>query len=67
VPEEYRAGKRQINEYPLRKEELEFINAINAYKTRYNKPFPTWSEVLHIVKALGYRKQVRPPTRNAGD
>ncbi len=56
VPEEYRAPKRQINEYPLASDELQFINAINAYKQKYNKPFPTWSEVLHVVKALGYRK-----------
>jgi len=56
VPDEYRAGTRNINEYPLEAEELEFINAINAYKQRYGKPFPTWSEVLHVVRHLGYRK-----------
>lgn len=56
VPDEYRARQRSINEYPLKPDELEFINAINAYKQAYNKPFPTWSEVLHILRALGYRK-----------
>lgn len=61
VPEQYRAGKRSINEYPLESDELEFINAINAYKARYGKPFPTWSEVLHVVKALGYRKATDGP------
>lgn len=60
VPEEYRGSKRQINEYPLKQEELDFINAINAYKTRYNKPFPTWSEVLHVLKSLGYRRHALP-------
>ena len=57
VPDPYRAGKRSINEYPLEKDELEFINAINAYKTKHSRPFPTWSEVLHVLRALGYRKR----------
>ena len=55
-PGEYRARQRSINEYPLSGAELEFINAINAYKQAYGKPFPTWSEVLHVLKSLGYRK-----------
>jgi len=45
-----------MNEYPLLPDEMEFINAINAYKQRYARPFPTWSEVLHVLRALGYRK-----------
>lgn len=45
-----------MNEYPLLPDEMEFINAVNAYKQRYAKPFPTWSEVLHILRSLGYEK-----------
>jgi len=56
APGAYRAGARHMNEYPLLPEEMEFINAINAYKQKHSRPFPTWSEVLHVVKALGYRK-----------
>jgi len=56
VPDLYRGSKRSVNEYPLSEAELEFINAINAYKSRHNRPFPTWSEVLHVLAALGYRK-----------
>ena len=56
VPPQYRAGARHMNEYPLLPDEMEFINAINAYKQRYARPFPTWSEVLHVLKALGYEK-----------
>lgn len=56
VPDRYRAGARHINEYPLTPEELEFINAMNAYKQRHDRPFPTWSEVLHVVRSLGYDK-----------
>jgi hypothetical protein len=57
VPDQYRAGARHMNEYPLLPEEMEFINAVNAYKQRHQRPFPTWSEVLHVLKALGYTKQ----------
>ena len=62
VPEQYRGNVRAINEYPLEPDELEFINAINAYRQRYGRPFPTWSEVLHVLKFLGYRK---PEPRDA--
>src|SRR5688500_18851339 len=53
VPDLYRGNVRSINEYPLEADELEFINAINGYKTRHNRPFPTWSEVLHVLRFLG--------------
>ena len=56
VPDQYRGNVRAINEYPLEPDELEFINAINAYRQRYGRPFPTWSEVLHVLKFLGYRR-----------
>jgi hypothetical protein len=46
--------ERNINDYPLSTDEVEFINAINDYKTKFNRPFPTWSEVLHIMRTLGY-------------
>jgi len=52
-----RPPERRINEYPLEAEELEFINAVNDYKKKYNKPFPTWSEILHILKSMGYEKR----------
>lgn len=35
---------------------LEFITAIDDYKRINQRPFPTWSEVLDIVKTLGYGK-----------
>lgn len=37
-------------------ESLEMLKAIDAYKRRTGKHFPTWTEVLQIMKALGYRK-----------
>lgn len=37
-------------------EELEFIKAIDNYKRKFSKPFPTWREILGILKQLGYQK-----------
>ena len=35
---------------------LEFITAIDDYKRLNRRPFPTWSEVLEVVKSLGYKR-----------
>ncbi len=35
---------------------LEFIEAIDRFKREHGRPFPTWSEVLWIVRSLGYEK-----------
>lgn len=36
--------------------ELEFMKAMNEYKQRSGRMFPTWSEVLEVLRALGYEK-----------
>ncbi|MDR3637813.1 MAG: hypothetical protein P4L84_28665 [Isosphaeraceae bacterium] len=36
--------------------ELEFMRAIQEYKQRSGRAFPTWSEVLEVLRALGYEK-----------
>ncbi len=41
-------------------EQFAFIQAIDEYKKVNNKPFPTWTEVLDILVALGYRKVAKP-------
>ena len=38
------------------RETLEFIQAIDRYKRRTQKAFPTWTEVLEILRSLGYQK-----------
>lgn len=35
-------------------EELEFMQAVEQYKRRNGRPFPTCSELLEVVRALGY-------------
>jgi len=36
--------------------ELEFLGAIQEYKRTSGRMFPTWSEVLEVVRDLGYAK-----------
>jgi hypothetical protein len=36
--------------------EMEFMMAMNEYKRRSGRMFPTWSEVLEVLRALGYEK-----------
>ena len=35
-------------------DEVEFLKAMELFKR--SRPFPTWSEVLRVLKGLGYRK-----------
>jgi len=37
-------------------EELEFLKAIDEYKRLHRRPFPTWREVLHVLRSLGWKK-----------
>jgi len=37
-------------------EQFAFVKAIDEYKRVNNRPFPTWTEVLEVIKYLGYRK-----------
>ena len=36
--------------------ETEFMMAMNEYKRRSGRMFPTWSEVLEVLHGLGYEK-----------
>lgn len=38
------------------RETLEFIQAVDRYKRRTQKAFPSWTEILEILKSLGYEK-----------
>ena len=37
-------------------EQFLFIQAVDAFKRANDKPFPTWTEVLEVIRKLGYRK-----------
>jgi len=48
--------RRSAEEGEMTDEQFEFIMAVNEYKKVNKRPFPTWTEVLDIIRALGYRK-----------
>lgn len=37
-------------------EQFLFLKAIDAFKSGNSKAFPTWTDVLEVVRLLGYRK-----------
>ena len=41
-------------------EEIEFMTAMDDYKRRSGRQFTTWSEVLEVMRSLGYRKVAAP-------
>lgn len=45
----------------MSEEQIEFLMAIEEYKRLNARPFPTWTEVLDVIKALGYRKVAESP------
>jgi hypothetical protein len=69
VAKERRSGKdrrqqgerrRQIDpttcERDYSEEEIDFMKSMDQYKRDNRRPFPTWSEVLEVLRSLGYRK-----------
>lgn len=52
--------RRSAEEGEMTQEQLEFIQAVNEYKQVNSRPFPTWTEVLDIIRAMGYRKVAEP-------
>ena len=44
----------------MSEEQFDFLMAIDEYKKQNQRPFPTWTEVLEVIKALGYRKVAEP-------
>ncbi|MCA9076825.1 MAG: hypothetical protein KDA93_17495 [Planctomycetaceae bacterium] len=70
------SGRRQIErrrqidpttcERDYQPEEIEFMRAMDDYKRRSGRQFPTWSEVLEVLRDLGYRKVASPTTTYEG-
>jgi hypothetical protein len=52
--------RRQVDPTTCEREytddEISFMRAMDQYKRDNRRPFPTWSEVLEVLFALGYRK-----------
>ena len=52
--------RRQVDpttcEKDYSQDEIDFMKAMDQYKRANRRPFPTWSEVLEVLRSLGYRK-----------
>ena len=53
----------------MTQEQFLFLMAIDAFKKANNRPYPTWSDVLEVIRLLGYRKTMpmELTLRNAED
>ena len=47
---------RSAEEGEMTPEQFMFVQAIDAFKRVNGKTFPTWTDVLEVVRRLGYRK-----------
>jgi len=47
---------RSAEEGELTREQFLFVSAIDAFKRANNKTFPAWTDVLEVIRLLGYRK-----------
>src|SRR5262245_51549749 len=56
LPERRRQVDPTTCERDYTEEEILFMKAMDQYKRDNRRPFPTWSEVLEVLLALGYRR-----------
>ncbi len=47
---------RAAEEGEMSREQFQFLLAIDVFKKTNSKTFPTWTDILEIVRLLGYRK-----------
>lgn len=63
------ARRRQIDpttcERDYSEAEIEFMHALDAYKRRSGRMFPTCSEILEVLRNLGYQKLEQAEDVNA--
>jgi hypothetical protein len=74
APPERRAKKerrRRIDPTTFEKQytpdELEFMTAMQQFKVRTGKAFPTYAEVLNVARSLGYSRVVASPPLDGFD
>lgn len=60
---------RAAEEGELNKEQFLFLMAIEGFKKANNKVYPSWTDVLEVIRLLGYRKTLPSEIklRNAED
>jgi hypothetical protein len=52
--------RKAAEEGQMSDDQFEFLMAIDEYKRANQRPFPTWTEVFELIKALGYRRIAEP-------
>jgi hypothetical protein len=55
-PTEHTAYTLGLDGSEITSDETEFLLAMLAYQKRFRRRYPTWREVLHVARCLGYRK-----------
>lgn len=48
-------------------DEMEFMNAMQRFKERTGKSFPSYGEVIKVAMTLGYRKVIEPDAADDDD
>jgi hypothetical protein len=66
------SGRRRFvdpttSERDYTKAETEFMLAMNEYKRQSGRMFPTWSEVLEVLRNLGYEKLTEANQGDSGE
>lgn len=68
--ERYRGAGRRLSEFgrnaeegELNREQFMFVMAIDAFKKANAVPYPSWTDVLEVVRLLGYRKTCASETK----
>jgi hypothetical protein len=58
APAGTRAGRHHATscDAEFDEEEVAFLRAMDDYKRRSGHPFPTWTEALGVLRAMGYRR-----------
>jgi hypothetical protein len=57
VPAGTRIGHHATSDRVFEADEREFMTAMAEYQRESGRRFPPWSEVLRVVKLLGYTKE----------
>lgn len=57
---------KAADEGEMSQEQFLFIMAIDAFKRVNGKTFPTWTDVLEVIRKLGYRKTMVSELKNLG-
>ena len=60
LSEKRRRRKNERNAAMYDQDVFELLQAIDAWRRKNDRQFPAWSEVLTILKGLGWRKVAAP-------